>query len=378
MTAPPLACVTIHHFRHALPVAIPTVMGPMTHRPALLLQIEDAEGAQGWGEIWCNFPPDGDLHRARLAARILPAALSGMTAQTPDPFAQIMRRMHRLILQCGEPGPVAQIASGADIALHDLAARRAGVPLATLLGANTTAVPAYASGISPANAPEQIARMRALGYRAFKQRIGFGLDDGLGAAQETAQDLHPGEALMLDANQAWDLETALARCARLAPMNLRWLEEPLPADAPADHWQTLAQAAPMPLAGGENLTGVAFDHAIHQRALGVLQPDICKWGGISATLAIARAAKTAGLTYCPHFLGGGVGLVASAHLLAAVGGDGMLEVDSSENSLLEVFSGRGLALCDGAFPISQTPGLGYTPDTPAMAHLQTSCTEVAL
>lgn len=374
----PLSQATIYHFRHALPQPIPTVMGPMTHRPALLLRLEDAEGAHGWGEIWCNFPPDGDYHRARLATRILPAALAGMTADTPDAFAEILRRLHRLIIQCGEPGPVAQITCGADIALHDLRARRAGVSLCELLGGTVPAVPAYASGISPDKAPEQIARMRALGYRQFKQRIGFGPDDGIGAAEDTAQSLLTGETLMLDANQAWDLDAALRQSKRLAGLDLVWLEEPLPADAPDDDWHTLARAASMPLAGGENLTGRAFERAIALGALGVIQPDICKWGGLSTTLSIARAAVAAGRRYCPHFLGGGVGLAASAHLLAAVGGAGVLEVDSSENPFIPVFSGRGLVLEDGLFPISSGPGLGFDPDVEALKDLLTARVQVTL
>lgn len=357
---------TIHHFRHELPVPIPTVMGPMTARPALLLRVEDAEGAHGWGEIWCNFPPDGDFHRARLASRILPAALAGMTADTPDPFAEILRRLHRLIIQCGEPGPVAQIACAADIALHDMRARRAGVPLAQLLGGRAAAVPAYASGISPDKAPDQIQRMRALGYRRFKQRIGFGPDDGIGAAEETGRSLAADETLMLDANQAWDLDTAMRQCRRLEGLDLVWLEEPMPADAPDDAWLSLSRVASMPLAGGENLTGRGLEDSVTLGALGVIQPDICKWGGLSTTLRIARAAVAAGRIYCPHFLGGGVGLAASAHLLSAVGGDGLLEVDSSENPFIPVFSGRGLSLQDGLFPVFDTPGLGFEPDVEAL------------
>lgn len=374
----PLSSATLFHFRHVLPQPIPTVMGPMTHRPTLLLRLEDHEGAQGWGEIWCNFPPDGDYHRARLATRILPAALADMTANTPDAFAEILRRLHRLILQCGEPGPVAQIACGADIALHDLRARRAGVSLCNMLGGTASAVPAYASGISPDKAPDQIARMRALGYRQFKQRIGFGPDDGIGAGMDTSQALNAGETLMLDANQAWDLPTAVRQSRRLADLDLMWLEEPLPADARDEDWHALAQAAPMPLAGGENLTGDGFEHAIALGALGVIQPDICKWGGISTTLKVARAAMAKGRRYCPHFLGGGVGLAASAHLLAAVGGDGVLEVDSSENPFIPVFSGRGLSLEDGKFPISPLPGLGFDPAVDVLKDLLTARVEVAL
>lgn len=373
-----LTHATIHHFRHELPVPIPTVMGPVTARPALLLRLEDAEGAHGWGEIWCNFPPDGDLHRARLAARVLPAALAGMTAETPGPFAEILRRLHRLVIQCGEPGPVAQIACAADIALHDLRARRGGVPLAELLGGRAAAVPAYASGISPDRAPEQVERMRGLGYRRYKQRIGFGPDDGIGAAEETAQSLAAGETLMLDANQAWDLETAHRQSDRLGKLDLAWLEEPMAADAAEDDWLALSRAAPMPLAGGENLVGSALERSVTLGALGVIQPDICKWGGLSTTLEIARSAVAAGRMYCPHFLGGGIGLAASAHLLSAVGGGGYLEVDSSENPFIPVFSGRGLRLQDGLFPIFEGPGLGFDPDIAAMKEYLVETVEIAL
>lgn len=377
MTAPPLARAEILHFRHALPDPVPTAMGPLAHRPALLLRLEDAEGAHGWGEIWCNFPPDGDLHRARLAAHVLPAALAGLTADSAAPFETLTRRLHRLALQAGEPGPVAQIAAGADIALHDMRARRAGLPLARVLGGQLRPVPAYASGISPDGAEAQADRMRALGYRDFKLRVGFGPDDALDAAEGMAAGLRTGETLMLDANQAWDLATALARLKRLEPLGLRWMEEPLPADAPPRHWEALAAATSIPLAAGENLRARAtFDAMIATRALGVIQPDICKWGGLSAAAAVAHRAEAVGITYCPHFLGGGVGLVASAHLLSAVGGAGLLEVDSSENPLLEAFSGRGLALENGHFPLCDAPGLGYDPDVQAMAGLCVSRQEV--
>ena len=76
-----LTHAVIYHFRHELPVPVETVMGALTARSCVLLRLEDAEGAHGWGEIWSNFPPDGDYHRARLAAKILPAALAGLSCQ---------------------------------------------------------------------------------------------------------------------------------------------------------------------------------------------------------------------------------------------------------------------------------------------------------
>ncbi len=375
-----LTRLQVFHFRHRLDRPIPTTMGLMTGRPALLLRIEDAEGASGWGEVWCNFPPDGDLHRARLAANVLPAALTGLTGNLDKkPFEVVQTRLHRLAIQAGEPGPVAQLAAGVDIALHDLAARRADVPLAVLLGGQARHVPAYASGISPAVFQDQFARMRSLGYRRFKQRIGFGPDDGLGEVETAASGLAPYEKLMVDANQAWDLPTALQRAERLAPLGVGWLEEPLPADAPDADWHALAKATDIPLAGGENLRGDdAFYAAIDLGALSVLQPDICKWGGLSGCFAVASRARERGLIYCPHFLGGGVGLMASAHMLSAVGGPGLLEVDSSENPLLDLFSGRGLSLSDGLFPLIGGPGLGYDPDISAAADMLVSEQELRL
>lgn len=379
MSVPPLARLEVLHFRHAVPEPITTAMGPVTHRPALLLRIEDAEGAHGWGEIWCNFPPGGDVYRAALALNVLPAALSGLDADCAKPFETVATRLHRLALQAGEPGPVAQLAAGADIAMTDLRARRAGVPLAELLGGRAEPVEAYASGIDPRFCEAQVERMRGLGYRRFKQRVGFGPDDSLDRAEATAAGLAAGETLMLDANQSWDLDAAQRHCARLAALDLVWMEEPLAADAPAADWLALARATAIPLAAGENLRGEdAFQAAIEGRALRYLQPDICKWGGLTATARVARNAVAQGMVYCPHFLGGGIGLTASAHLLAAVGGGGLLEVDSSENPLLPILSGQGLALENGRFPLPVGPGLGHEPDTAAAAEMLASRREARL
>lgn len=361
-SAPPLRRLTIHHFRQHLERPITTIMGPVTCRPALLLRIEDAEGAAGWGEVWCNFPPDGDLHRKRIAANILPAALSagGLGA---SPFAALATRFRSLALQAGEPGPMAQVAAAADIALCDLAARRRGVSLTRFLGGLPRDVPAYASGISPDIWEPQVARMRARGFKDFKLRIGFGPDDSLPVARRLHAALEAGESLRVDANQAWDIDRALHRVADLEDLPLDWIEEPLPANAPLADWRRLAEATRIPLAAGENLRDRAdFAEVIARGDISVVQPDVCKWGGLTGVVEIARAAREAGRRYCPHFLGGGVGLMASAHVLAAVGGAGLLEVDSSDNLLNSALSAHDGGLSQGRFVVPDRPGLGYDPD----------------
>jgi L-alanine-DL-glutamate epimerase-like enolase superfamily enzyme len=121
-----------------------------------------------------------------------------------------------------------------------------------------------------------------------------------------------------------------------------------------------------PLAGGENIAGVAdFKALIAARSHQVVQPDLLKWGGVTGCYGVARAAVASGLTYCPHWLGAGLGLMAAAQLLAAVGGPGLLEHDVMENPLREVLAQPFPRVRDGVLPLPTGPGLGAEPDLEA-------------
>ena len=349
---------------------VQTSFGIMRDRPAVFVRVTDNEGTQGWGEVWCNFPTVGGEHRARLLDSVFTPLLVGSHYDGPDAaFKDLSARTEVLAIQSAEPGPIAQCIAGLDIALWDLHARRLGQPLWRLLGGASPEVPVYASGLNP-TAPERLAAaQRAEGFRAFKLKVGFGRErdlDNLRALREAVGD---GD-LMVDANQAWDLETAAEHAAAFAPFNLRWLEEPLRATRPWSEWQALCARAPMPLAAGENMASMeAFSQALDAKCLGVLQPDLAKWGGFSACLPVARQALTRGVRYCPHFLGAGVGLLASAHLLAAAGGDGLLEVDANPNPLRTATCGPVAQVVNGHVRLSERPGLGDEPDLAALRSL---------
>ena len=77
----------------------------------------------------------------------------------------------------------------------------------------------------------------------------------------------------------------------------------------------------------------------------------------------------AGLRYCPHDLGGGIGLLASAHVLAAAGGGGMLEIDTNPNPLRTALAGPLTSIVDGRARLGSLPGLGIEPDLSALAQL---------
>jgi D-galactarolactone cycloisomerase len=198
-------------------------------------------------------------------------------------------------------------------------------------------------------------------------KIGFGTAQDLGTLAQ-ARASAGGAWLAADANQGWSREEALAMLPRLAPFDLAWLEEPIAADASAADWQALRAAAPMPLAAGENINRLAgFEDALASWGLGVMQPDLAKWGGFSGCLEVIRACRRTGTLYCPHYLGGGIGLLASAHLLAAAGGGGLLEMDINPNPLrTEVLAGA-LPLEAGWVSLPDAPGLGIEPDLKALA-----------
>ena len=370
----PLRHAEVFVFRAPIDAPVRTSFGVMHDRPAVLLRVEDEDGLCGWGEAWCNFPSCGAEHRGRLLAEtVLPSALGASWREPGGLVREVARKLRILRLQADEPGPMDQALACLDIALWDLAARRAGVPLHALLGdAAMTAMPAYASGINHPGVAETVARTRQEGYRAFKVKIGFGREQDEANIRAALDSLLPGERLAADVNQAWTLEQALEALPRLSRYPLLWVEEPLACDRPAAEWAALAAASRFTLAAGDHIrSDTAFDAAIAAASVRVVQPDVCKWGGLTGCLRVARAALAAGLHYCPHYLGGGIGLLASAHLLAAVGGDGLLEVDCSPNPLRELLAAPFPRLRDGRFLLSDAPGLGVAPDMGALEKLLT-------
>lgn len=376
-----LQALDVFVFRAPAQPPVQTSFGIMRDRPAVLVRLRDTEGCEGWGEIWCNFPTVGAEHRARLALAYGRAAVLERAWQSPaEMFHHLQERFAVLALQTGESGPLNQMLAGIDMALWDLFARRAGQPLWRLLGgARAEPVQVYASGINP-TAPEELAlAKRDEGYRAFKLKVGFGADRDLANLRAMRDALGPQATMMVDANQAWTLHEAAEAGHRMAPFDLLWLEEPIRADAPPEAWAQLAERQPLRLAGGENLVGMAAYRAfIAGGAMQVIQPDAGKWGGLSGCLMVAQEATAAGRWYCPHWLGAGIGLMASMHLKTAIGGAGYVEVDANPNPLRDLLAMPAFSVTDGAVLLGDAPGLGVAPDLAGAQHFQVEIPSVGL
>lgn len=370
----PVTIASVEAFAFRVPIANPIKVsfGTFRDRPVVLVRVIDRDGTVGWGEAWCNWPAVGAEHRARLVNDFADR-LVGKTFEEPaQAFQQLTRQLEVLVLQTLEVGPIAQAIAGIDIAMWDLFARKAGQPLYRYLGgAPLETVPVYATGINP-DQPEQFAAARrAEGHRAFKLKTGFGHALDVRNLRAMREAIGPDDELSCDANQVLSVDEAVAFARDVEDLKLAWFEEPIRVDASADQWRRLAAASTTPLAGGENLQGAQFDAACADSVLQVIQPDITKWGGVTGSIHVARAAVGAGKRYCPHFFGGGVSLLSSLHVLAAAGGTGLLEFDCHPNPGREAVVGDLLPVHDGRVPVPTGAGLGAEPDLAALRRYRT-------
>jgi len=350
-------------YRYPLSTPVVTSFGKMLNRPAVFIRAVDDDGVEGWGEAWSNFPAPGAEHRARLVNEVLAPAVVGRKFDGPaQVFETLTQGTAVLALQSGEAGPFAQAIAGIDLALWDLHARRRKMPLWRLLGGRPGKIKVYASGINPSGAERTAEAALRRGHRALKLKVGFGTATDL-ANLAGLRAIAGAGMLAADANQGWTVEQALEILPRLREFDLRWLEEPIRADRPRTEWQALRASAGMPLAAGENIASrECFEQVLSEDVLGVVQPDIAKWGGLTLCTGLARDILKAGKAFCPHYLGGGIGLLTSAHLLAGVGGDGWLEVDANDNPLRDQLCGPVANVTEGTIVLNEDPGLGIVPD----------------
>ncbi|HET8630579.1 MAG TPA: mandelate racemase/muconate lactonizing enzyme family protein [Thermomicrobiales bacterium] len=345
----------------SVPLARPVraAFGTMTHRHAILVEVVTDEGLVGLGESWSNFPAWAPAERlATLEQGVKPLLVGQDPADPPAVTRHLLDRLEPIGRQWGARGPIHQAVSAVDIALWDIKGQREGKPICALLADQPLRrVPVYASGLGPTDAAEMARPYWEAGVRALKLKVGFGREtDRANLAQLRAA--YPDAAIAVDANQKWDEAEALAMAPLLAKYACRWMEEPVPASE-LDALRRLRAALPCPVAGGENYYGAReFARVLDAGALGLVQPDVCKTGGISEMVAICRAATAAGLPYAPHYLGGAVGVIASLHVFAAVPGGLIMELDANPNPLREALLEASLAPVDGMLPVPDRPGLG--------------------
>ena len=352
------ASLDVFHLEVKLKTPRRNAFGTMLARPALVLRLKDHLDFEGWGEVFCNWPAFGALHRKRILEQVLTDQIVGRRFDNPQSLSrQLIENTRRIVIQSNEPGPFEQCIAGIDIAAWDLAARREDIPLHQLIKPNIhQPVPVYASALTPENYTDLVPGLLEQRWTGFKAKVGFGLAKDMEAVGQLRKMIGE-QALMLDANQAWDVTEAKNFIEALSIFQPSWIEEPIIATSPERSWRLL-QNTPVPIAGGENLRGrCSFAQFAKANLVKYLQPDAIKWGGISGLIEVADIARHYGLKFAPHYLGSGFGLMATAHAAKALGAE-WLEVDVSENPLRTEFVDYGDFIKDGHVVLSDAPGIG--------------------
>ncbi len=344
-------------------------LGSMPVRNGLLIAVTSVDGIEGWGEAWCNFPPRGNLSRLYLMEDVIGPRLLGRGFERYDDCRPALESdFMRIALHTGEAGPFSHCLAAVDTALADIAARREGLSLCAFLkGVSRGSVPVYASTPDVSRLEASIEEMISEGHTAAKLKIGFDRATDISLLERFRGLAGDSLAVMADANQNWSLEEAKEMVRAVAGFDLEFIEEPLAANAPKELWADLAAASPVPIAAGENITsGESFREFARKGGLSVLQPDMAKWGGVSGTCAVGREAREAGLTCAMHYMGTAVGLAATTHILAAVGGDGPMELDANPNPLRTGLGEIDLSVSHGQLKLPAGAGIGFRPDPAAL------------
>ncbi|WP_422741922.1 enolase C-terminal domain-like protein [Micromonospora sp. WMMD754] len=242
-----------------------------------------------------------------------------------------------------------------------------------LAGLEADGFPSYTTSVGWLGYPDE--RVRALtreayaaGWRAVKMKVGGRLEDDLRRARLIRSEIGPDALLMMDANQVWDVDEAIAAMAVLVEVDPYWIEEPTHADDVLGHAR-IARAV-TELSGGRCrvATGevaanrVVFKQLLQAEAIGVMQVDACRVGGVDEVLAELLLAAKFGVPVCPH--AGGVGLCEYVqhlavfdHLRVSTGLDGrMVEyVDHLHEHFVDPVRTRG-----GRYLLPTAPGYSAT------------------
>ncbi|WP_285243410.1 mandelate racemase/muconate lactonizing enzyme family protein [Pseudarthrobacter sp. fls2-241-R2A-127] len=281
----------------------------------------------------------------------------GLIGEDPNDIARIYTKLLWAGASVGRSGVATQALAAVDIALYDLKAKRAGLPLAKLLGSYRDSVRTYNTSGGFLNATLEEVKERATwsieeGIGGIKIKVGLpDSKEDLRRVAGIREHIGPDVPLMVDANQQWDRTTALRMGRRLEDFDLAWIEEPLDA-YDFDGHAHLAQVLDTPIATGEMLASVAEHKGlIAANGCDIIQPDAPRVGGITQFLRLAALADERGLGLAPHFA-----MEIHLHLAAAYPREPWVEhfdwLDPLFNERLETKDGRMI--------VPDRPGLGVT------------------
>jgi galactonate dehydratase len=345
-----------------------------------LLKIRTDEGITGIGEA-TNWPGSPLIE---AACRHVAELIVGEDASRID---YLWTRLYKDMNWLGQAGPLLSAISAVDIALWDIAGKRAGMPVYELLGgAYRKQIELYANywficgDGSPESYREQAVAMKAQGFTACKfdpfahtsYRYGDDLCTNLSLTEPqkrlalarlatVAEALGPDFPLAVETHAMLNGPTAIEMAQRIAALgiNCMWYEEPAGAEFP-DAIADIRRQIPLPVCVGERLHSRFMARAVlERRAADILMPDITRCGGISEIRKIATMAEAWNIPVAPHNPNGPVSTIASAHVCASLPNFFRQEFMVQDVPWRDTVLDRPLPVKDGFFQLDGRPGLGF-------------------
>jgi len=338
--------------------------GRLTARVTSLVKVS-ASGRTGWGAAYSH----PSLVQIIVETHLKPFLLG----KDPTDTEGLWKRMYRLTRWYGRKG-VAMSALGAlDTAFWDLKGKAAGKPVYHLLGGTRRRIPAYASALLWNDSIEALAAEAAgyiaQGFRRVKMRLGRNEDYDVAAVRAVRRAVGDKNGVIVDASMRYDLDTAIRIGRILEELNVVWYEEPFEPEE-IDSYVALRKAVKVPVAAGENDFGVqGFSEMLRAGALDIVQPDVCRAGGVSEVFAIGRMAEGFGTRVATHTWSDAVALVGNMHVVSALPNGFSVEMDRTGNPFIDELLVTPLQIEDGELALPDGPGLGVEIDPKALVRL---------
>lgn len=358
--------IRAYHLRAKLSRAFAYSQLRYAARESAVVSVETEDGLAGWGEAY------GPASPAKAAIDDLFGPL--IAGRDPRDHEDLWHAMFARSADHAQKGTLLAAISAIDIALWDLKAQAAGLPLYRLLGAaHTASIPCYATGFyfaddEPAERRfhKEAEQYLAQGFGAMKMKVGQQVESDAALVAMLRNIVGPGIRLMIDANHAYTPAEAIALGRRVERHGIYWFEEPV---SPLDlrGYEDVKRALTIPIAGGEcEHTRFGFEPLLRRRLVDFAQPDLCACGGITEGLKIAALASVYNVHLTPHVWGSAISQAAALHYYAArprhpattTQEDKLIECDQTEHPFRTSIAGRPLEFVNGRWLLPQSPGLG--------------------
>lgn len=330
--------------------------GGFKTRTHLLVRLHTDEGITGLGEAVGNAASIHGILKNDLAERAI-----GL-----DPFnIEVLReKLMDSHVYFERKGSALCAFSAIEMACWDIKGKALNVPVYQLLGGLYRGkIEAYASDIYWEEDSKSMARnadrILKTGFQTIKAHIGCrSPEEDLQRVKCLREVMGSGAGLIIDLNGGYSALEARRALHLWEPYNLFWLEEPVHPNQ-AVGMADLRSQSRIPIAAGENEFRVeGFKELFEKRAVDIAMPDIGRVGGLQEARDICILAQADGIAVSPHNFSSGVLLAATIHLMASTPGTTLLELDTSENSVLQDLLINPLAMKDGCVLVPDNVGLG--------------------